>query len=106
MQPLYAGAVYVAIKAGVPIVPVGIAGSEKVMPKKAKFVFPRKVHIEIGPPMLPPVVADGGRVPRHVYREYSEILHSEMQRLFDDAMEHVPWSYATDATEVPKAPSA
>jgi 1-acyl-sn-glycerol-3-phosphate acyltransferase len=93
VQPLFDGAVYIAIKAGVPIVPIGIGGSERVMPKKAKFVYPRKVHIEVGPPIPPPSTAPGERVPRGIYKEYSELLHSELQRLFDLAMERVPWSY-------------
>ena len=93
VQPLFAGAVYVAIKAGVPIVPVGIGGSERVMPKKAKFVYPRKVHVEIGPPILPPKAAPGQRLGREVYREHSQFLHDELQRLFDEAMSHVPWEY-------------
>ena len=46
VQPLFDGAVYVALKAGVPIVPVGIGGSERVMPKEAKFIYPRKVHVD------------------------------------------------------------
>lgn len=93
VQPLFDGAVYIAIKTGVPIVPVGIGGSERVMPKKAKFIFPRKVHVEIGPPIPAPVAPEGGRLPRTVYREHSAKLHAEMQRLFDEAMTHVPWDY-------------
>ena len=93
VQPLYDGAVYVAVKAGVPIVPVGIGGSERVMPKGSKFVYPRKVHVEIGPPIMPPVAPEGGRIPRAVYKERTELLHSELQRLFDTAMERVPWDY-------------
>lgn len=96
VQPLFDGAVYIAIKAGVPIVPVGIGGSERVMPKKSKFVYPRKVHIEIGPPMPPPVAPDGGRLPRTAYKDHSEALHTELQRLFDTAMERVPWDYPID----------
>lgn len=96
IQPLFDGAVYVAIKAGVPIVPVGIGGSERVMPKKAKFIFPHKVHIEIGPPIMPPVTPGGERVQRAVYRQQSELLYSELQRLFDLAMTKVPWDYPLD----------
>ncbi|MFP5486715.1 MAG: lysophospholipid acyltransferase family protein [Acidimicrobiia bacterium] len=95
VQPLFDGAVYIAIKARVPIVPVGIGGSERVMPKHAKFVYPRKVHVEIGPPILPPDVPAGARVHRTTYTEYSERLHAELQRLFDTAMERVPWEYPT-----------
>lgn len=96
VQPLFDGAVYIAIKAGVPIVPVGIGGSERVMPKKAKFIFPRKVHVEIGAPIPAPVAPEGGRLPRTVYKEHSELLHSELQRLFDLAMTQVPWDYPLD----------
>jgi 1-acyl-sn-glycerol-3-phosphate acyltransferase len=93
VQPLFDGVVYVAIKAGVPIVPVGIGGSEKVMPKGSKFVYPRKVHLEIGPPILPPEAPGGGRLGRVVYKEQTQLLHDEIQRLFDLAMERVGWTY-------------
>lgn len=93
VQPLFDGAVYIAIRAGVPIVPVGIGGSEKVMPKGARFLYPHKVHVEVGPPIPAPVAPDGGRVPRAAYREQTARLHSELQRLFDEAMTHVPWDY-------------
>jgi len=93
VHPLFDGAVYIAIKAGVPIVPVGIGGSEKVMPKHAKFVFPRKVHIEVGPPIPPPIVPEGGRISRAAYKQHSDLLHAELQRLFDLAMQRVPWDY-------------
>ncbi len=96
VQPLFDGAVYIAIKTGVPIVPVGIGGSERVMPKKARFVYPHKVHVEIGPPIPAPVAPEGGRLPRTVYKEHSARLHAEMQRLFDEAMTHVPWDYPLD----------
>jgi 1-acyl-sn-glycerol-3-phosphate acyltransferase len=79
----------------VPIIPVGIAGSERVMPKGARFVFPRKVHVEIGRPIVPEVgeLPEGSRVPRPVLAEQSERLHAELQRLFDLAMTRVGWSY-------------
>ena len=96
IQPLFDGAMYVAHKAGVPIVPVGIGGSERVMPKGAKFIYPRKVHMEIGPPIYPATAPGNGRVPRVAIKAQTELLHSEMQRLFDAAMEHVPWSYPID----------
>ena len=93
VQPVLDGAVYIAVKAGVPIVPVGIGGSEKVMPKKARFVYPKKVHIEIGPPIVPPSAPAGGRLPRSAVSDVSAELHSELQRLFDTAMSKVGWQY-------------
>lgn len=82
VQPLFDGAAYVACRTRVPIVPVGIGGSERVMPKGARFIFPRKVHVVIGPPLHPPVDASG-RVPRRAVKELTESLHTELQRLFD-----------------------
>lgn len=96
VQPLLDGAIYVAVRAGAPIVPVGIGGSERVMPKGAKIIFPRKVHVEIGPAIPAPVAPEGGRVPRAAYKEHTELLHGELQRLFDEAMTHVPWDYPID----------
>lgn len=96
VQPLFDGAVYIAIKAGVPIVPVGIGGSEKVMPKGAKFAYPRKVHLHIGPPIPPPVAPEGGRIPRKTYKEYTERLHTELQAAFEQSMTRVPWDYDAD----------
>ena len=84
VQPLFNGAAYVACKANAPIVPVGIGGSERVMPKGANFVFPRKVHVIVGAPMYPQV-DESGRVPRAAVKELSAELHAEMQRLFDRA---------------------
>lgn len=85
VQPLFDGAVYVALRAGVPIVPVGIGGSERAMPKGAKFIYPRKVHIIIGEPIQPEETSAGGRVPRSAIRRHSDALHATLQDLFDRA---------------------
>jgi 1-acyl-sn-glycerol-3-phosphate acyltransferase len=84
VEPLKDGAAFIAAKAGVPIIPVGIGGSERVMPKGSKFIYPRKVHVVIGKPLQAPV-RDGGRVPREQVTALSEQLRTELQRLFDDA---------------------
>lgn len=89
VQPLFDGAAYVALKAGVPIVPVGIGGSERVMPKKAKFVFPRKVHMIIGEPIPAPVRRESGRIPRSAIQQSTGELHARLQDLFDAAQARV-----------------
>ncbi len=84
VQPLFDGAAYVASKTGVPIVPIGIGGSERAMPKGTNLIRPRKVHVIIGQP-LRPRRDETGKVPRSAVKELSDELHAELQVLFDRA---------------------
>lgn len=84
VQPLFDGAAYVALKAGVPIIPVGIGGSERVMPKGSRLIRPRKVHAIIGAPILAPP-SDSKRVLRAVVHHTTAELHATLQALFDEA---------------------
>jgi 1-acyl-sn-glycerol-3-phosphate acyltransferase len=85
VEDLYEGAAYVAARTGVPIVPVGIGGSERAMQKGRKLPRPVKVHVVVGPPIHPPPPGEGARVPRRVVHELTEQLRVEVQRLFDQA---------------------
>jgi len=89
VQPLFDGAAYMALKAGVPIVPVGIGGSEAVMPKGARLIRPAKVHVLIGEPVFPPASVSGSRVPRAAVRDVTAELHTTLQHLFDEATARV-----------------
>lgn len=82
---LYDGPAYVAARTNVPIVPVGIGGSERSMKKGTRLPQPTKIHIVVGPPIRPPEQAAGARVPRRVLHEMTEELRQEVQRLFDVA---------------------
>lgn len=82
VHPLFDGATYVAARAGVQIVPVGIGGSARVMPRHAKMIHPKKVHVVIGEPITVEV-GDSGRTSRRAITEASERLSAELQRLFD-----------------------
>jgi 1-acyl-sn-glycerol-3-phosphate acyltransferase len=84
VAPLFEGAAYLALRARVPIVPVGIGGSERVMPKGARFIRPCRVAVVIGPPLVP-AVADGARVARAAVKQLTDRLHGELQELFDAA---------------------
>jgi 1-acyl-sn-glycerol-3-phosphate acyltransferase len=86
VQPLLEGAVFVAARAGVPIVPVGIGGSEWAMPKGSRMVKPVKIRIIIGRPILPPARPASGRLPRRVVTEATQELYTELQALFDRAL--------------------
>jgi 1-acyl-sn-glycerol-3-phosphate acyltransferase len=86
VQPLFEGAAFVAGRAGVPILPVGIGGSEWAMPKGEKAIHPVKVVIVVGAPIPAPARSEGGRVSRRAVSETSDRLHRELQALFDDAL--------------------
>lgn len=84
VQPLFDGAAYVAVKAGVPIIPVGIGGSEGVMPKGSKMIYPRKCVLVVGEP-IKAVADETGRIPRSAVKDITETLAKDLQRLFDEA---------------------
>ncbi len=84
VEDLFEGAAYIATKAGVPIVPVGIGGSEAAMPKGARMIKPAKVHLVVGPP-LQAEPSTTGRVARSAIHDLTDRLRHELQRLFDEA---------------------
>lgn len=84
VHPLFDGAAYVAVKAGVPIIPVGIGGSERVMPKGSRMIYPRKCVMIVGEPITAHVDADG-KVPRSAVRDVTDRLSASLQDLFDEA---------------------
>lgn len=82
---LFDGAAYLAAKLQVPIVPVGIGGSEEIL--ASGKVIPRlhRVAVVVGDPILPPI--HEGRVPRAEVSEMTARLRDELQRRFDEALE-------------------
>ncbi|WP_051062326.1 lysophospholipid acyltransferase family protein [Ilumatobacter nonamiensis] len=86
--PLMDGAAFLASKAGVPIVPVGIAGSDRAMPRGAKFVYPHKVHVIVGEP-ISVETNDRGRANREQLNATTTELRTEIQRLYDLAQERI-----------------
>ncbi|MBK9178293.1 MAG: 1-acyl-sn-glycerol-3-phosphate acyltransferase [Acidimicrobiales bacterium] len=85
VQPFFDGAAYLAGRCRVPIVPVGIGGSERAMTKGSPLIRPVKIHVIVGEPVPPPAPGPSGRVPRRAVRELSDRLHEEIQVLFDVA---------------------
>jgi 1-acyl-sn-glycerol-3-phosphate acyltransferase len=85
VEDLFDGPAYVAARAGVPLVPVGIGGSDEAMPVGAKFIKPHKIVLVVGPPIHPPAGDGTGRVKRRVVRELTAQLQAEVQRVYDEA---------------------
>ncbi len=80
---LFAGAAFLAVKLGVPIVPVGIGGSEHILPKGKVFPRIHRVAVSVGHPIPPPVLE--GRARRATATKLTQQLQVELQRCFDDA---------------------
>jgi 1-acyl-sn-glycerol-3-phosphate acyltransferase len=89
VDDVFDGPAYVAARTGVPLVPVGIGGSDKAMPVGAKWIKPAKIVLTVGEPILPPKGDGSGRVPRRVVREMTEQLRGDVQDLYDDARRRV-----------------
>jgi len=86
IEHLHEGASFVASRAGVPLVPVGIGGSERALPKGKGLPRPVKIHVVVGPPILPALVAEGARHPsRRAVKELTVHLQGVLQDLFDRA---------------------
>ncbi len=83
VESVQEGAVYLALKTGAPVVPVGISNSDRAMPP-GKFFRPARVKVIIGKPMhFEP--SDSGRASRAAINEGSERLRRRLQELYDDA---------------------
>jgi 1-acyl-sn-glycerol-3-phosphate acyltransferase len=85
VEDLFDGPAYVAAKTQVPILPVGIGGSEAMMPKGSKLLRPSKLAIVIGEPLEPPPPSESGRVSRRAVKQLTDQLRAEVQKLFDEA---------------------
>lgn len=85
VEELFDGTAYVAARTRVPIIPVGIGGSEAMMPKGAKFPRPSKLVLVVGEAILPPEPTERGRVPRSGVADLTAELHLRLQDLFDEA---------------------
>lgn len=87
VEQLFDGTAFVAAKAGVPIIPMGIGGSEAMMPKGARLPRRSKLVLLVGDPIPAPPRTEQGRIPRSAVAALTKELHGELQRLFDDAQD-------------------
>lgn len=84
IDELYDGVAYLALKAGVPILPVGIGGTEKILPTGKVFPRIHKVAIVIGEPIVPP--HKDGVQKRSEVAEITAELRARLQGCFDEAI--------------------
>jgi cytidylate kinase len=84
VEGLFDGPAYMALKAGVPIVPMGIGGSALAMGRGDKFPKPKHIHVVIGKPLNSPPSSETGR--RHI-RALTAELGASLQVLLDEAQQ-------------------
>jgi len=84
VHPLFDGAAFVAYKAGVPIVPAAIAGTEAVMAKGRRSIARGRCALVIGEPITLPSI-EGTRATREDLAALTEVLRSRMQAALDEA---------------------
>jgi 1-acyl-sn-glycerol-3-phosphate acyltransferase len=85
IDSLLEGASFIAARTGARVVPVGIGGSARSMPKGAKIPKPVKVTLIIGESLDPPERSAGGRVSRSKVHAATEELRIRLQVLYDRA---------------------
>ena len=85
IAPLQPGAVYLALKADVPVLPIGIAGAEETFRNpKGRFWGFGRIVVVVGEPIAPPA-RDSRAVKRAVVDEVSADLRVRLQQLYDEA---------------------
>ncbi|HEV2309297.1 MAG TPA: lysophospholipid acyltransferase family protein [Acidimicrobiia bacterium] len=82
---LFHGCAYLALRRGVPIIPVGIGGSEEILPSGHVVPRPHRVVVVVGPPLVPAPDATARR--RGDVTALTEQLRVALQTAFDEARE-------------------
>jgi len=80
---LFDGAAFLANRLGIPIVPVGVGGSEEILPSGRSRPRLHRVAVVVGRPIVPP--EHDGRARRSDVAAVTAALHAELQRCFDEA---------------------
>lgn len=85
IEDLHNGVAFLAARLGVPIVPIGIGGSETILARDRKMPRFNRVVLIVGEPIHPPAREPGASVRRGDVAALTEELRSAVQRLFDEA---------------------
>lgn len=84
VEDLHDGAAYLAARQGVPVVPVGIGGSEEILSKGRKLPKLHPVVVVVGEPIEPPR-REGSAVPRSEVKALTADIGTAIQKAFDEA---------------------
>jgi cytidylate kinase len=83
LGPLEKGAAYLSLRTGAPVVPVGIGGSERAIPRGSLRPRRARISLLVGAPLAPE--RTGPRIPRAEVDRLTERLAHALQELFSQA---------------------
>jgi 1-acyl-sn-glycerol-3-phosphate acyltransferase len=81
---MHDGASYLAARAGVPILPVGIGGTEEILPTGKSLPRFHRIAVVVGEPIPPP--PRGAAVKRSGVTELTKRVRVALQAVFDEAL--------------------
>jgi 1-acyl-sn-glycerol-3-phosphate acyltransferase len=85
VSDLQEGAAFLAARTGAPIVPIGIANSDRSMPKGSRVPKPWRIDVVVGEAIPAPPPSAGGRMPRSRVHALSEQVAEAIQEVYDEA---------------------
>lgn len=85
VEDLHHGVAFLAARLGVPIVPIGIGGSETILARDRKLPKLAPVVVIVGEPIHPPAREAGASVRRGDVSALTDELRVAIQKLFDEA---------------------
>lgn len=81
LLPGHPGIGYIALKAGVPIVPMYVKGAYKILPRDAKFIRLAKGRVRIGEPIYLDTWLRKEQVERSDYQEVADLVMNRINHL-------------------------
>jgi 1-acyl-sn-glycerol-3-phosphate acyltransferase len=105
LGPVEAGIGMLALKSGAPVVPVGIRGTDRLLPREGKSIRRAKIRVLFGPPLhFPPAV--GTRLDREACQETADQVRAALLALLEDMDSPAHASAQGPNTPVASSPSA
>jgi 1-acyl-sn-glycerol-3-phosphate acyltransferase len=82
LGPVEAGIGLLALKSGAPVVPVGIRGTDRMLPREGKSLRRAKIRVQFGQPLhFPP--AEGARLDREACQEVADQVRAGLMAVLE-----------------------
>jgi 1-acyl-sn-glycerol-3-phosphate acyltransferase len=91
----------IALRSGAPIVPVGLVGTDRVMPRGLPVFLPRRFEVRVGEPLTFPELCAKGHWRREDYEEVAARTMGAIAELLGQSFTFVPHAAGSAAAESP-----